>query len=81
MYLNENKTLKELREYGFYIHHFSFYYDIDIMCRLVFNANRLDDDYLRYIGFECSDLMDYKKYKTNKVLKKLKDDGFVVESK
>lgn len=83
MYLNENKTLKELRERGFYIGNFSFYYEIDSFSRLVFEANFLDKDYLKFIGTEYSGLVYVKEYEKekNRVLKELKEEGFVVGSK
>jgi len=81
--INENKTLKELREKGFYILGYSFYYDIDSLVRIVFSANCNDEDYLKYIGNEYSALVEKNKYKKDieKVLKELKEDNFVLESR
>ncbi len=46
MYINENKTLKELRERGFYINAYSLYYDVNSICSIVFDMNCYSDDYL-----------------------------------
>ena len=63
MRLNENKTLKEFREKGFYVNGCSFFYEVNSLCRIVFNLNRYSDDYLEYVGEEYCTLVDPQKYK------------------
>jgi len=67
----------------YYILGYSFYYDIDSLVRIVFSANCNDEDYLKYIGNEYSALVEKNKYKKDieKVLKELKEDNFVLESR
>lgn len=79
--INETKTLKELREKGFYINAFCFYYEVNSICRIAFDMNIYSDNYLCYIGEEYSASLDSKKYRKEikNVLSELKESGFVVE--
>lgn len=80
MKINENKTLKEFREKGFYVIGYSLVYDVNSLCRMVFDINCYSDDYLCYTGEEYSTLVNPKRYKKEikMILKELKESGFII---
>ncbi len=79
--LNENKTLKELREKGFYVIGASMFYDVNSMVNLVFDINIFNTDYyLRYTGNNYYGLIGPNEYKVEieNALKELKESEFVI---
>lgn len=85
MYLNENKTLKELREKGFVFNNIELLYYVEKGIYLAFDLDVDNEYFLKYIGEELialinTDEQEYKD-KISNVLKELKENGFIVESK
>lgn len=81
--LNENKTLKELSDKGFYICAYSCYYPVNKIIDVVFSLNKMMDDYLCYVGCEYRALVEPNQYENEikKVLNELKEEGFIVNVK
>lgn len=83
MYINENKTLKELREKGFVFNNIELLYYVEKGIYLAFDLDVDSKYFLKYIGEELialinTDEQEYKD-KISNVLKELKENGFIIE--
>ncbi len=81
--INEDKTLKELREKGFYVYAWNLLFPINSLVSISFDLNRYDEYYLRYNGIEMNALLEPGSYdkEIEEVLEMLKIENFVIEVK
>lgn len=81
--INENKTLKELKEKGFVFNHMELLYYVEKGIYIAFDLDVDSDCFLKYIGQELLILENinenkYKK-KIENIINELKESGFVVD--
>lgn len=79
--INENKTLKELRDKGFIFGLLELLYNIRNGIYLAFDLNEKCEDYLCYIGEQCFIMCNPGDYENDRkeAMSKLKESGFVID--
>lgn len=83
--INENKTLKELKDKGFIFNHIELLYYVEQGIYLAFDLDVDNEYFLKYIGEELFTLIntDEAKYKTKikNAINDLKKEGFAIDVK